>query len=184
VTHEGQAREGRGTGLNGGRCGGRATGLDLRGPGGARPPRHANAAAAAAAAKNMMSGGKKGGCWWSVMCELELIQSHMPQKPVLRGEVGRACVAREVSVERGGMCLRRVPGHSLRRIPCACSRYSRNPVSRLNSSCMRVALVLTTAVSAPALPTAFRVMVENGVGSGCVGADRRSSRPYKPKVLW
>ena len=36
-------------------------------------------------------------------CELELIQSHMSQKPVLRGEVGCACVAREVSVERGGM---------------------------------------------------------------------------------
>ena len=35
--------------------------------------------------------------------ELELIQSHMEQKPVLRGEVGCACVAREVSVERGGM---------------------------------------------------------------------------------
>ena len=35
--------------------------------------------------------------------ELELIQSHMAQKPVLRGEMGRACVAREVSVERGGM---------------------------------------------------------------------------------
>ena len=35
--------------------------------------------------------------------ELELIQSHMSQKPVLRGEVGCACVAREVSVERGGM---------------------------------------------------------------------------------
>jgi len=30
-------------------------------------------------------------------------QSHMAQKPVLRGEVGCACVAREVSVERGGM---------------------------------------------------------------------------------
>ena len=27
----------------------------------------------------------------------------MTQKPVLRGEVGCACVAREVSVERGGM---------------------------------------------------------------------------------
>ena len=38
-------------------------------------------------------------CW----AELELIQSHMAQKPVLRGEVGCACVAREVSVERGGM---------------------------------------------------------------------------------
>ena len=35
--------------------------------------------------------------------DLELIQSHMAQKPVLRGEVGCACVAREVSVERGGM---------------------------------------------------------------------------------
>jgi len=31
--------------------------------------------------------------------ELELIQSHMAQKPVLRDEVGCACVAREVSVE-------------------------------------------------------------------------------------
>ena len=36
--------------------------------------------------------------------ELELIQPHMAQKSVLRGEVGCACVAREVSVERGGMC--------------------------------------------------------------------------------
>ena len=35
--------------------------------------------------------------------ELELIQSHMAQKAVLRGEVGCACVAREVIVERGGM---------------------------------------------------------------------------------
>ena len=35
--------------------------------------------------------------------ELELIQPHMAQKPVLRREVGCACVAREVSVERGGM---------------------------------------------------------------------------------
>ena len=37
------------------------------------------------------------------LIELELIQSHMTQKPVLRVEVGCACVAREVSVERGGM---------------------------------------------------------------------------------
>ena len=29
--------------------------------------------------------------------ELELIQSHMAQKPVLRGEVGCACVARSSS---------------------------------------------------------------------------------------
>ena len=35
--------------------------------------------------------------------ELELIQPHMAQKPVLRGEVGCACVAREVSAERGDM---------------------------------------------------------------------------------
>ena len=35
--------------------------------------------------------------------ELELIQSHMAKKPVLRGEVGCACVAREVIVQRGGM---------------------------------------------------------------------------------
>ena len=31
--------------------------------------------------------------------ELELIQSHMAQKPVLWGEVGCACVAREVSAQ-------------------------------------------------------------------------------------
>ena len=42
--------------------------------------------------------------------ELELIQSHMAQKPVLRGEVGCACVAREVSVERGGMGERKALG--------------------------------------------------------------------------
>ena len=46
--------------------------------------------------------------------ELELIQSHVAQKPVLRDEVGCACVAREVSVERGGMgergCARRLGG--------------------------------------------------------------------------
>jgi len=50
--------------------------------------------------------------------ELELIQSHMAQKPVLRGEVGCACVAREVGVERGGMgergCARRLGGWVLR----------------------------------------------------------------------
>ena len=38
----------------------------------------------------------------------------MAQKTVLRGEVGCACVAREVSVERGGMgergCARRLGG--------------------------------------------------------------------------
>ena len=49
--------------------------------------------------------------------ELELIQSHKAQKPVLRGEVGCACIAREVSVERGGMGER---GSKLNQ----CSRYS------------------------------------------------------------
>ena len=46
--------------------------------------------------------------------DLELIRSHMAQKRVLRGEVGCVCVAREVSVERGGMgergCARRLDG--------------------------------------------------------------------------
>ena len=41
------------------------------------------------------------GCaFWCVVLELELIQPHMAQKPVLRGEVGCACVVREVSIER------------------------------------------------------------------------------------
>ena len=48
ATREGRAHEGRGAGHCGGRGGGRATGLDFRGPGGARPPRHATTAAAAA----------------------------------------------------------------------------------------------------------------------------------------
>ena len=39
--------------------------------------------------------------------ELELTQSHMAQKPVLRGEVGCACVAREVSVARALFSLTR-----------------------------------------------------------------------------
>ena len=50
----------------------------------------------------------------TVELELGLIQPHIAQKPVLRGEVGCACVAREVSVERGGMgergCARRLGG--------------------------------------------------------------------------
>ena len=49
-----------------------------------------------------------------VAFELEPIQRHEAQKPVLRGEVGCACVAREASVERGGMgergCARRLGG--------------------------------------------------------------------------
>jgi len=51
ATHEGRARQGRGARLCGERCGGRATGrgagIDLRGPGGARPLRLATAVAAA-----------------------------------------------------------------------------------------------------------------------------------------
>jgi len=48
--------------------------------------------------------------------ELELIQPHMAQKPVLRGEVGCACVAREVSVERGGISIRCDTRHFLRHV--------------------------------------------------------------------
>ena len=52
ATHEGRAREGRGAGRGEGRGGGhaigRGTGPDLRGPGGARLPRHATTTAAAA----------------------------------------------------------------------------------------------------------------------------------------
>ena len=43
-------------------------------------------------------------CPWEL--ELELIQSHMAQKQVLRGEVGCACVAREVSVHGAGAGVR------------------------------------------------------------------------------
>ena len=46
--------------------------------------------------------------------ELELIQSHMAQKPVLRSKLGARVLRREVSVERGGMgergCARRLGG--------------------------------------------------------------------------
>jgi len=55
--------------------------------------------------------------------ELELIQSHIAQKLVLRGEVGCACVAREVSVERGGMgergCTRRLGGWMWHGLKCS-----------------------------------------------------------------
>ena len=44
--------------------------------------------------------GREQGSFLHCELELELIQPHMAQKPVLRGEVGCACVAREVSVER------------------------------------------------------------------------------------
>ena len=49
---------------------------------------------------------------YAVELEPETIQPQMAQGPMLRGEVGGACVAREVSVERGGMgergCARRL----------------------------------------------------------------------------
>ena len=55
-----------------------------------------------------------GGAQATSQLELELIQPHLAKKPVLRVEVGCACVAREVSVERGGMgergCARRLGG--------------------------------------------------------------------------
>jgi len=44
----------------------------------------------------------------------DTVRTQRGQKPVLRGEVGCACVAREVSVEKGGMgergCARRLGG--------------------------------------------------------------------------
>ena len=49
------------------------------------------------------SAARKRGYDFQLELELELTQPHMAQEPVLRGEVGCACVAREVSVERGGM---------------------------------------------------------------------------------
>jgi len=45
-TREGRAQRGRGSGRGVGRTIGRGAGLGLWGPGGARPPRHANTAAA------------------------------------------------------------------------------------------------------------------------------------------
>ena len=46
MTHEGRTRERRGAGRCGGRATGRGAGPGLRGPGGARPHRHATTAAA------------------------------------------------------------------------------------------------------------------------------------------
>jgi len=66
--------------------------------------------------------------------ELELIQSHMAQKPVLRGEVGCVCVAREVSVERRGMGERHLPSclYQLVRVPVCWSWW---PHSDCRSRC-------------------------------------------------
>ena len=71
--------------------------------------------------------------------ELELIQSHMAQKPVLvlRGEVGCACVAREVGVERGGMgergCARRPLTHPLSQATSCVFRITPHYTKRQNS---------------------------------------------------
>jgi len=68
ATHKGQAREGRGAGRGGGRGGGRATGrgagLVLRGPGGARPPRHASTAAAAVFVQLALRWGRNWAAQW------------------------------------------------------------------------------------------------------------------------
>ena len=56
-------------------------------------------AAGASGNRRCHTGGRVGLVDSARELELELIQSHMAQKPVLRGEVGCACVAREVSVE-------------------------------------------------------------------------------------
>ena len=55
----------------------------------------------------------------------------MAQKPVLRGEVGCACVAREVSVERGGMGKRGCAGTS--QAPCAPGLLDALPVHALGA---------------------------------------------------
>ena len=60
MTHEGRARERRGAGRCGGRSTGRGVGPGLRGPGGARPPRHATTAAAAVFVQFALSGGATG----------------------------------------------------------------------------------------------------------------------------
>ena len=68
AAREGQAREGRGAGCCEGRCGGRAwrcgTGLDLRSPGGARPPRHATTAAAAVFVQLALRRGRNWAAQW------------------------------------------------------------------------------------------------------------------------
>ena len=78
---------------------------------------------------NWGSGGGARGCSFEervgAYIELELTQPHMEQKPVLRGEVGCACVAREVSVERGGMAYARTErGHFLLPTRPVCCRHN------------------------------------------------------------
>jgi len=81
------------------------------------------------------------------------------------------------------ICLRRVPCPCLWCAPCACSMLYRRAVSRLRSSHLYQAPVLTTPVSVPALPAATRMMAENGAGSDSVGSDREISRRYMPKCF-
>ena len=47
--------------------------------------------------------------------DLELIQSHMAQKPVLRGEVGCACVARERTKGMYRQRIQKAWGHTAHR---------------------------------------------------------------------
>ena len=54
------------------------------------------------------------------LMQLELIQSHMAQKPVLRGEVGCACVAREVSIEALCAASPEALAHSPSQMPLSC----------------------------------------------------------------
>ena len=66
--------------------------------------------------------------------ELKLIQSHMAQKPVLRGEVGCACVAREVGVRRRGKGkLYLSKGGAGLKFQCKKKASSENPKSILRS---------------------------------------------------
>jgi len=64
VTHEGRAREERGAGRCGGRATGRGAGLWLRGPGVARPHRHATTAAAAVFVQLTLRWGRNWAAQW------------------------------------------------------------------------------------------------------------------------
>ena len=89
LTREGRAREGRGAGRGGG--------CDA-GCGGGRAGRRRGQVVICQRWKDHH---QTRGLPQTAELELELIQPHMAQKPVLRGEVGCACDAREVSVEKG-----------------------------------------------------------------------------------
>ena len=103
--------------------------------------------------------------------ELELIQSHMAQKPVLRGEVGCACVACEVSVERGGMGERRqsnFPFHTLRpilaaRLRCASAAAVNAEKGRLLAARAAAAASASAAASLASLGAVYFVLLSSGV---------------------